>query len=510
MNKSLILILDFGGQYSRLIARRVREANVYCEIVPNDYPYQKIIEKLPNGIILTGSPASVSADNAPVCDKRIFEMNIPVLGICYGGQLISKYYGGEVNKADSGEYGKASLKIINNKGLFKDVAQDITCWMSHFDRINTPPPNFDITAYTATCPVAAMKNDSKKLYALQFHPEVQHTEQGSDILRNFLFEICKVPADWNMGDFVEETITTLRATIGEGKALCAMSGGVDSSVVAVLVHRAIGQNLTCVFVDHGLLRKNEANEVEQVFKQQLNMNLIRVNAQKRFLAKLQGIQDPEQKRKIIGEEFIRVFEDEKQKLGDIDYLIQGTIYPDVIESGTDKASTIKSHHNVGGLPKDVDFKIIEPLRLLFKDEVRRVGAELNIPAKVINRQPFPGPGLAIRVLGNITEEKLKIVREADAIFRDEISKAGLQDKIWQYFAALPNIRSVGVMGDERTYTNTITLRAVTSSDGMTSDWARIPFDVLETISNRIVNEVRNVNRVMYDITSKPPATIEFE
>lgn len=510
MSKSLILILDFGGQYSRLIARRVREANVYCEIVPNDYPYNKIIEKSPNGIILTGSPASVSADNAPVCDKRIFEIDIPVLGICYGGQLISKYYGGEVDKAQSGEYGKASLKIINNQGLFKRIKQDITCWMSHFDRINTPPPNFDITAYTATCPVAAMKNDAKKLYALQFHPEVQHTEQGSNILQNFLFEICKVEADWNMGDFVEETINSLRATIGEGKALCAMSGGVDSSVAAVLVHRAIGQKLTCVFVDHGLLRKNEANEVEQVFKQQLNMNLIRVNAQKRFLDKLQGVNDPEQKRKIIGEEFIRVFEDEKQKLGDIDYLIQGTIYPDVIESGTDKASTIKSHHNVGGLPEDVDFKIVEPLRLLFKDEVRKVGAELNIPAKIINRQPFPGPGLAIRVLGEITEDKLEIVREADAIFRDEISKADLQDKIWQYFAALPNIRSVGVMGDERTYTNTITLRAVTSSDGMTSDWARIPFNILEIISNRIVNEVRNVNRVMYDITSKPPATIEFE
>jgi GMP synthase (glutamine-hydrolysing) len=506
---NLILILDFGGQYSQLIARRVREANVYCEIVPYDYPIDKIKEKSPKGIIFSGGPSSVYEENAPKCDLEIFNLSIPILGICYGGQLMAHSFGGRVSRAESREYGKAQLEIIDNSGIFKDL-DDILCWMSHTDFIEEIPQGFEVTAKTESCPVAAMKNGEKRLYAVQFHPEVEHTEKGRDIINNFLYHVCDITPDWNMGDFVEETIQNIRNEIGDGKAICALSGGVDSSVAAVLVHKAIGANLTCIFVDHGLLRKNEGDQVEAIFREKFNMNLIRVNAKDRFLNKLKGVTDPEKKRKIIGEEFIRVFEEEKAKLGKIDYLVQGTIYPDVIESGTDKASVIKSHHNVGGLPEDVDFKIIEPLRLLFKDEVRKVGRELNIPDEIVNRQPFPGPGLAIRVLGEITEEKLDIVREADWIFRDEIKKAGLNDKIWQYFAALPDIKSVGVMGDERTYAYTVALRAVTSVDGMTADWARIPFDVLEKISNRIVNNVDHVNRVVYDITSKPPATIEWE
>lgn len=510
----MILIVDFGAQYSQLIARRVREANVYCEIVPYTYSMDKIKEKNPDGIILSGGPASVYVENAPSISKEVFDLGVPVLGICYGGQFIAQEFGGKVNRADSREYGRVKLQILSDDKLFNGIEQDTLCWMSHTDYIEKAPEGFEITASSETCPVCAMKNEEKKVYAVQFHPEVEHTEKGREIINNFLFNVCGMTRDWNMGNFAEEEIAKIKAMVGDKKALCAMSGGVDSSVAAVMVHKAIGSNLICVFVDHGLLRKDEGDQVEQIFKEKFKMNLIRVNAGERFLGKLAGVTEPEQKRKIIGEEFIRVFEEEKEKIkdsfGHIDYLVQGTIYPDVIESGTATASVIKSHHNVGGLPEDVDFELLEPLRQLFKDEVRQVGRELGIPEEVVERQPFPGPGLAIRCLGEVTEDKLKIIREADFIFRDEIKKAGLQNKIWQYFACLPNIRSVGVMGDERTYSHTVALRAVNSTDGMTSDWSRIPYDVLEKVSNRIVNEVDNVNRIVYDITSKPPATIEWE
>ncbi|WP_313342333.1 glutamine-hydrolyzing GMP synthase [Sedimentibacter sp.] len=510
----MILIVDFGAQYSQLIARRVREAGVYCEIVPYTYTIDKIKEKQPKGIILSGGPASVYVENAPRITNEVFNLNVPVLGICYGGQFIAQEFGGKVNKADFREYGRVKLRVQSDDDLFKGIGQDSLCWMSHTDYIEAAPKEFEITASSETCPVCAMKNEEKKIYAVQFHPEVEHTEKGREIIQNFLFNVCKLSKDWNMGNFAEDSIQKIKEMVGDKKALCAMSGGVDSSVAAVMVHKAIRSNLICVFVDHGLLRKDEGDQVEKIFKEKFKMNLIRVNAGERFLGKLKGVTDPETKRKIIGEEFIRVFEEEKQKLkdefGHIDYLVQGTIYPDVIESGTSTASVIKSHHNVGGLPEDVDFELLEPLRQLFKDEVREVGRELGIPEEIVERQPFPGPGLAIRCLGEVTEDKLKIIREADFIFRDEIKKAGLNNKIWQYFAALPNIRSVGVMGDERTYSHTIALRAVTSTDGMTSDWARIPYEVLEKVSNRIVNEVDNVNRIVYDITSKPPATIEFE
>lgn len=510
----MILIVDFGAQYSQLIARRVRETGVYCEIVPYTYTVDKIKEKQPKGIILSGGPASVYVENAPRITNEIFDLNIPILGICYGGQFIAQEFGGKVNRADFREYGRVELQVKSDDDLFKGIGQDSLCWMSHTDYIELAPKGFEITASSETCPVCAMKNEEKKIYAVQFHPEVEHTERGREIIQNFLFNVCGLSKDWNMGNFAEGSIRRIKELVGDKKALCAMSGGVDSSVAAVMVHKAIGSNLICVFVDHGLLRKEEGDQVEKVFKEKFKMNLIRVNAGERFLGKLKGVTDPETKRKIIGEEFIRVFEEEKEKLknefGHIDYLVQGTIYPDVIESGTATASVIKSHHNVGGLPEDVDFELLEPLRQLFKDEVREVGRELGIPEEIVERQPFPGPGLAIRCLGEVTEDKLKIIREADFVFRDEIKKAGLQNKVWQYFAALPNIRSVGVMGDERTYSHTIALRAVTSTDGMTSDWARIPYEVLEKVSTRIVNEVDNVNRIVYDITSKPPATIEWE
>lgn len=505
-----ILIMDFGGQYSQLIARRVREANVYCEIVPFDYPIEKINEKAPKGIIFSGGPNSVYGENAPKCSNDVFESGIPILGICYGGQLMAQHFGGKVNRASTKEYGKTELDILQTEGIFKDMKGNIDCWMSHTDYIEETPNDFTIIAKTESCPVAGMMNEEKKLIAVQFHPEVEHTEDGGKIINNFLYNVCNASKDWNMGDFAKETIQKIKETVGDKKALCAFSGGVDSAVAAMLVHKAIGDNLTCVFVDHGLLRKDEGDQVEEVFRGKFGLNLIRVNAQERFLNKLKGVTDPEEKRKIIGSEFIRVFEDEKKKLGKMEYLVQGTIYPDVIESGTDKASVIKSHHNVGGLPEDVDFELLEPLRELFKDEVRKVGLELDLPEHIVFRQPFPGPGLAIRVLGEVTEEKLKIVREADHIFREEIRKAGLNRSIWQYFAALPNIKTVGVMGDERTHTHTIALRAVTSSDGMTSDWARIPFEVLDKISREIVNNVENINRIVYDITSKPPSTIEWE
>ena len=505
-----ILIVDFGGQYNQLIARRVREQNVYCEVVSYRTSAEKIKEKNPKGIIFTGGPASVYAEGAPSCDPQIFQLGVPILGICYGGQLMAQSFGGKVNRAASREYGRVELDIRDQGGIFQDVPSGSKWWMSHTDFIEVAPEGFEITATTENCPVAAMSNHSKNLYAVQFHPEVEHSERGRELIQNFLYKVCGCTGDWNMHNFTERMIEEIKEVVGAKKVLCALSGGVDSSVAAVMVHRAIGDQLTCIFVDHGLLRKNEGDQVEQTFKEKFQMNLIRVNAKERFLGKLAGVSDPEKKRKIIGEEFIRVFEEESKKLGQIDFLVQGTVYPDVIESGTDTAAVIKSHHNVGGLPEDMDFALIEPLRQLFKDEVRKVGEELGIPEEIVWRQPFPGPGLAIRVLGEITEDKLHIVRESDAILREEVRKAGLHREIWQYFTCLPNIRSVGVMGDERTYSHTVAIRAVTSTDGMTSDWARIPYEVLEKISNRIVNEVDNVNRIVYDITSKPPSTIEWE
>ena len=512
MNKELVIVLDFGGQYNQLVARRVRECNVYCEI----YSYKTDIEKIkamnPKGIILTGGPNSCYEEGAPTYSKELFELGIPVLGLCYGAQLMQHVLGGKVEKAPVREYGKTDVAVNTEVPLFKGIHENTVCWMSHFDYISKVAPGFEIIAHTADCPVAAAQNTASNLYAIQFHPEVLHTQQGTEMLYNFVRGICGCAGTWRMDSFVEEQVKMIREKVGDGKVLLALSGGVDSSVAAGLLSKAIGKQLTCVFVDHGLLRKNEGDEVEQVFGPagDFDLNFIRVNAQDRYYSKLAGVTEPEHKRKIIGEEFIRVFEEESNKLGKVDFLVQGTIYPDVVESGTSTSATIKSHHNVGGLPEDMRLALIEPLRELFKDEVRAVGEELGIPSALVWRQPFPGPGLAIRVLGEVTQEKLEITREADAIFREEIAKAGLERKIWQYFACLPNIRSVGVMGDGRTYSHTVALRAVTSNDGMTSDWAHIPFSVLDIVSRRIVNEVQGVNRIVYDITSKPPATIEWE
>lgn len=515
-----VLVVDFGGQYNQLIARRVREASVYCEIVPYTKCLEKVKESRPLGIIFTGGPASVYEEGAPTLPKELFEMGIPILGICYGAQLMAHVLGGEVVSPDYKEYGRVKLLQGSGAGtdcsslLYKDVAPDSICWMSHTDYIKQVPEGFAVSSYTDNCPTASMEHVEKKLYAVQFHPEVHHTPFGQDLLKNFLYNVCGCEPTWTMANFAKTKIEEIKNIVGDKKVLCALSGGVDSSVAAVLVHKAIGDNLTCIFVDHGLLRKGEGDQVMEVYGKQFNMKIKRVNAQEQFLGKLAGVSDPETKRKIIGTEFIRVFEQESKKLyeqeGGIDFLLQGTIYPDVVESGTGEAAVIKSHHNVGGLPDDMKLELLEPLRLLFKDEVRKVGEEIGIASELVWRQPFPGPGLAIRCLGEITEEKLHIIRESDWILREEVRLNGLEREIWQYFTVLPNIRSVGVMGDFRTYDYTVGIRAVTSVDGMTSDWARIPYDVLEKISNRIVNEVKGVNRIVYDITSKPPSTIEWE
>ena len=507
----LILILDFGGQYNQLIARRVRECNVYSEVVPFDISLEKIKEKQPKGIIFTGGPASVFGEDSPRCDKGIFELGIPILGICYGMQLMTYTLGGNVAKANKREYGTTEVEIDNSSSLFQGFENNNGFLMSHTDYVETVPEGFKNIGHTTSCPNAAMENQEKKLYGIQFHPEVNNSVNGTLVIKNFLFNICNCSGDWKISSFVDDSIKSLKEKIGDKKALCALSGGVDSSVAAVLLSKAIGKNLTCIFLDHGLLRKNEGDEVEEIFKKQYDINLIRVNCKDRFLEKLAGVTDPEKKRKIIGEEFIRVFEEEAKKIGTVDFLVQGTIYPDVIESGLGKSSVIKSHHNVGGLPEHVDFKeIVEPLRDLFKDEVRKTGLELGIPENLVFRQPFPGPGLAIRIIGDITDDKLNILKDADSIFREEIANFGLHKSINQYFAVLTNLKSVGVMGDERTYDYTIALRAVETTDFMTGVWSKIPYEVLEKVSSRIVNEVEHVNRVVYDITSKPPATIEWE
>lgn len=513
VNKELVIVLDFGGQYNQLVARRVRECNVYCEIYSYKTDLAKIKEMNPKGIILTGGPNSCYEEGAPTYSKELFEMGIPVLGLCYGAQLMMHVLGGKVEKAPVREYGKTDVQVNKNSALFRDVSEHTVCWMSHFDYISQVAPGFTACAKTADCPVAAAENPEKKLYAIQFHPEVLHTVEGTKMLSNFVYHVCHCSGDWRMDSFVEHQIKAIREKVGDGKVLLALSGGVDSSVLAGLLSRAIGKQLTCVFVDHGLLRKNEGDEVEAVFGPdgQYDLNFIRVNAQERFYSKLAGVSDPEKKRKIIGEEFIRVFEEEAKKIGAVDFLVQGTIYPDVIESGLGKSAVIKSHHNVGGLPDCVDFKeIIEPLRLLFKDEVRRAGLELGIPEYLVYRQPFPGPGLGVRIVGEVTPEKVRIVQDADAIYREELAKAGCDKGLGQFFAALTNMRSVGVMGDERTYDYAVALRAVITSDFMTAEAAEIPFDVLFKVMTRVINEVKGVNRVLYDLTSKPPGTIELE
>ena len=506
----LVLVIDFGAQYSQLIARRVRECGVYSEIIPYHASLAEISAKKPKGIIFSGGPNSVYGEKAPHSDPGIYSLGVPVLGICYGMQLMALQLGGEVARSEAREYGHADLNHDVEAALFKGIAAPTPVWMSHGDSIVRPPAGFVVSANTSNTPTAAMSNDALKLYGVQFHPEVVHTREGTPLLKNFLFNICGCRGDWNMGSFVDMAVAKIREQVGDKKILCGLSGGVDSSVAAVLVHRAVGDQLTCVFVDHGFMRKDEAKQVVHTFRDEFHINLVHVDASERFMNRVAGVTEPESKRKIIGEEFIRVFESEAEKIGASDFLVQGTLYPDVIESGTSTAAVIKSHHNVGGLPEDMKFALVEPLRELFKDEVRLLGAELGLSEEIVQRQPFPGPGLAIRIIGEITEDRLNILREADAIVREEIRNAGLHRKIWQSFAVLPAIKSVGVMGDERTYAYTIGIRAVESEDGMTADWSRMPYEVLDKMSRRIVNEVKGVNRIVYDVTSKPPSTIEWE
>ena len=506
-----IIVLDFGSQYNQLITRRLRDFGIYSELLPHDISMDRIRQINPKGIIFSGGPNSIYDQNALKVDPKIFKLGIPILGICYGMQLMTSYLNGKVEKADNSEYGRADIEVEDtNSVLFAGLPKDEYVWMSHGDLVTGAPAGFETVASSKNCPIAAIANDQAKMYGIQFHAEVRNTQYGLDILRNFAFKVCGVKADWSMTDFIDLQIAEIRKTVGDKKVILGLSGGVDSSVTATLLHKAIGNQLTAIFVDHGMLRKNEGDEVMAALNRDLGVNIIRVNAQERFLNKLKGVTDPEQKRKIIGKEFIEVFADEAKKIKDVGFLAQGTLYTDVIESGTNTAQTIKSHHNVGGLPKDLHFKLIEPLRKLFKDEVRELGEKLGIPHDLVWRQPFPGPGLGIRVIGEVTEDKLKLVRDSDAILRDEIKKAGLQEKVWQYFTVLPGIKSVGVMGDGRTYDYTIGIRAVTSIDGMTADFARLPWDVLQKISTRIVDEVPNINRVVYDVTSKPPSTIEWE
>lgn len=509
-NKELVLVMDFGGQYSQLIARRIRECGVYCEIVPFNTPVASIVERKPKGIVFSGGPSSVYSEGAPRCDQEVFNLNIPIFGICYGMQLTTYMLKGQVSHATSREYGNTRLYIDKSEGLFAQLSGETQVWMSHGDYVSAAPEGFAVTAHTNSTPVAAIADEERKIYGVQFHPEVVHTPEGMKMIRNFLFTTCGCKGDWDMGSYVDIAVKQIREQVGNKKVLCALSGGVDSSVAAVLVHKAIGDQLTCVFVNHGFLRKGEAEQVVKTFREGFNMNLVYAEVVDRFLARMEGITEPEEKRKIIGEEFIRVFEAESAKLGDIEFLVQGTLYPDVIESGTATAAVIKSHHNVGGLPEDMKFQLIEPLRDLFKDEVRALGRELNLPEDIVGRQPFPGPGLAIRIIGEVTEERLEILREADAIVHQEIKLAGLYNKVWQSFAVLPAMKSVGVMGDERTYAYTVGLRVVSSEDGMTADWVRLPYEVIDSISRRIVNEVKGVNRIVYDVTSKPPSTIEWE